>query len=190
VRLFVALNLPEAERERLHEATSGLRAAGLPVRWVARDALHLTLAFLGEVAEARVDAIRSALERVASRHAAFAVEIGGLGAFPGTRRPRVVWVGIEAVPELLALQRDVAAALAPLGFEPEARAFSPHLTIGRARHDTRPGEFGPFERHVAALRYGATITMRSLDLMRSHLGPTGARYERIAAAPLMLSSER
>ncbi|MGD8276482.1 MAG: RNA 2',3'-cyclic phosphodiesterase [Gemmatimonadota bacterium] len=188
MRLFVAINLPEAERTRLHHAAADLRRSALPVRWVARDALHLTLAFLGEVAEPRLDTIRSALERVGAERTAFEVVVGGLGAFPSAKRPRVVWVGIEAAPELLALQRDVEAALAPLGFEPEARPFSPHLTLGRARRDARPGDFGAFERLAQAMRYGATVPVRSVDLMQSHLSSAGARYERIARAPLVVSS--
>jgi 2'-5' RNA ligase len=163
VRLFVALNLPDEERARLYDATAALRQAGLPVRWVARDALHLTLEFLGEVAEPGVGAIQSALERLAAGHERLTLAIGGVGAFPSTRRPRVVWLGIRPAPELLSLQRGVEAALEPLGF---------------------PG----FEQAAEAVRYGATVEVRSVDLMRSHLGPTGARYERIAAAPLMVSS--
>ncbi len=188
MRLFVAINLPDEERVRLNDATARLRGAGLPVRWVSSDALHLTLEFLGEVADSRAAEIPSALERAASGHAPFDLVIGGLGAFPSVRNPRVVWIGIRPAPELLSLQRDVEAALAPLGFEPEARAFSPHLTIGRARQDARSRDFASFGRDVETMRYGATVTVRSVDLMRSHLGPAGARYERIAAAPFVVSS--
>lgn len=188
MRLFVAINLPEAERVRLYDATASLRDSRLPVRWVSLDALHLTLEFLGEVAASGVSMIPSALEQAASAHPQFDLAIGGLGAFPSERNPRVVWIGIRPVPELLSLQRGVEAALAPLGFEPEARAFSPHLTIGRARRDARSRDFESFGRDVETVRYGATVTVRSVDLMRSHLGAGGPRYERIAAVPLVLSS--
>jgi 2'-5' RNA ligase len=187
VRLFVAINLPEAERTRLYDATADLRRSGLPVRWVARDALHLTLQFLGEVADARVAAIQSALEALAPQHAAFEMALGGLGAFPDVRSPRVIWAGIEAAPELLSLQRAVALRLANLGWEPEARPFSPHLTLGRARREARARDFAGFGQHVEAVRYAAVVNVGSVDLMRSQPGPAGARYERIVAAPLELS---
>ena len=189
MRLFVALNLPVEERNRLYRAVTPLRRADLPMRWMEPDALHLTLKFLGEVADARVPAIESLLARVAVRHVPFRLELSGVGAFPAVRDPRVVWMGGNAAPELLALQRDVEREFVPLGFEPETRPFSPHLTIGRARRWAKAGDFRDFARMAESVKYEAVVAIESLDLMRSTLSPAGARYERLAAPALGAGNE-
>lgn len=184
MRLFLALNLPLDERDRLQRAAGPLRAAGLPVRWVAADALHLTLKFLGEVGDARSGDVAAAVAGVASQFGAFSFELQGLGAFPNLRNPRVVWVGVHAPPELAQLARALEDAMAGLGFPREDRPFSPHLTLGRAERDARPRDFEALGRLAAGFDYRARIDAGSVDLMRSHLSPRGARYERIAAAAL------
>jgi 2'-5' RNA ligase len=187
MRLFVAVNLPEAERQRLHQATASLRSAAMPVRWTEPEALHLTLKFLGEVAESQAEAVASVLGTVAAAHAPFSFELGGVGAFPNVRDPRVVWVGTRPAPELLRLQQDVERGLTSLDFEPEARPFSAHLTIGRARRWAQAKDFRDFQRLAGSVLYRSTVTVTSVDLMRSHLSSAGARYERIVAAPLTVS---
>jgi 2'-5' RNA ligase len=184
MRLFLALNLPPEERARLHREAAPLRAAALPVRWVAPDALHLTLNFLGEVAEGRAAEVESAMERVAQRFPPFELRLRRLGAFPNFGRARVVWVGVDAPPELGRLQAALTAGLAGLGFPPEDRPYSPHLTLGRAQSGARPPELRPLERLAGEFRYEAAVEVRTVDLMRSHLGGGGARYERLRAAPL------
>ena len=182
MRLFVALNLPETERARVASASAALRSAGLPVRWVASDALHLTLKFLGEVTEsAAADAAR-AVAAVARSHAPFPLVLRGAGAFPAGRRPAVWWIGVEPTPALLALRDAVEAAFAPLGFPTEARPFSPHVTLGRTRRDAaRVPDAAQLLQRVALQ---TTFTVETLDLMRSHLSPRGAHYECVLAAKL------
>ena len=187
MRLFVAVNLPEAEKKRLHDATSRLRGARLPVRWAGPEAIHMTLKFLGEVAEGQAAAVESVLGAVAAAHAPIRLELGGVGAFPDAKDPRVIWMGTRPAPELLALQRDVERGLTSLDFEPEARPFSAHLTLGRARRWAKAKDFRDFARLAESVLYHGAVTITSLDLMRSHLGSDGARYERIAEAPLAVS---
>jgi 2'-5' RNA ligase len=184
MRLFLALNLPPAERERIRRASGPLRAAGLPVRWAETDALHLTLKFLGEVADARAADVRAAAARVAGDFTGFDYELRGLGGFPNLRAPRVVWVGVRAPPALPRLAAALDQAMAGLGFPREERPFSAHLTLGRAERGAGAGAFGKLAALAAGFDYAARIEARSLDLMRSHLSPRGARYECIAAAPL------
>ncbi len=184
MRLFVAINLPLEERDRLQRAAGVLRAAHLPVRWVQADALHLTLKFLGEVPEERAGEIESALDAAAAGYAPFELELRGLGGFPNLANPRVVWVGVHAPPELARLAAAVEEAMADLGFPREGRAFTPHLTLGRAERDARAGQFRELGRLAAAFDFAAQVPARSVDLMRSHLSPRGARYERLHAAPL------
>ncbi len=184
MRLFIALNLPQEERARLERDTRALRAARLPVRWVAGDALHLTLKFLGEVPDARVGEVEKAMTDVAADFPPFRLELGGLGAFPNVRSPRVVWVGVQAPPELGRLAGVLEDAMAGLGFPRENRPYSPHLTLGRAERDARAGDFRALAALAAAFSFHAQVEARSADLMRSHLSPRGARYERLLAAPL------
>lgn len=182
MRLFVAVDVPQRERERILAAVAPLRDAALPVRWVEPAAFHLTLKFLGEVPDARVPAVKAAVSDVARRHAPFALQLRGAGAFPGPRRPSVWWIGVEPAPALNALQRDVETAIAPLGYPTETRPFSPHLTLGRTARDAAPvRDAQPL---LDAVRYHGTFTIETLDLMRSHLSPRGARYERVLAAEL------
>ncbi len=184
MRLFIAINLPEEERGRLDREVRVLRAARLPVRWVASDALHLTLKFLGEVPDGRVGEVERAMTGVAAQCAPFRLELGGLGAFPNPRNPRVVWVGVQAPPELARLAAALEDVMAELGFPRENRPVSPHLTLGRAERDARAGDFRALAALAAEFRFRAEVEARSADLMRSHLSARGARYERLLAAPL------
>lgn len=184
MRLFVALSLPKRERQRLHKAAASLRTTDLPVRWVEPDGLHLTLKFLGEVAPDRVPKVRDALAIAASKSKPFRIDLGGFGAFPSLRKPRVIWAGAYASPELRCLKHDLEWELASLGFEREARAFHPHLTLGRARADASAGSFRDLEELVAPLHFQGTLAVRHVDLLRSTLSSDGARYDRIASAEL------
>jgi len=175
VRLFVAINLPRDLRDAILAAAAPLRARPLPVRWVDPDGLHLTLKFLGEVADERLPEIVTALERACVGARPFPLEVGGFGAFPNPSRPRVVWVGCETAPPLELLQHGVERAFADIGFPVEGRPFRPHLTLGRAKADAR-GEVRGLEDRLEALAFADTFTVTSVDLMESTLTPRGARY--------------
>ena len=184
MRRFVAVNLPPGERRRAWEAAQPLRAARLPVRWSAEDALHLTLRFLGEVEAERVEPIGAALLGAVRAARPFAVGFGGVGAFPSLAKPRVVWVGVERHPALELLANDVELALMQFAFEPELRPFSPHLTLGRVERNARPAAFKNFPQLAAAIGYEGTTTVESVDLMQSTLGPHGPTYAVLSRAPL------
>ena len=179
MKLFAAIMIPARERKRLYKASTPLREAGLPVRWVDVDALHLTLKFLGEVPKDRVDRVRTALAEVAGKSKAFEVNLGGFGAFPSLRKPRVVWAGAYASPELRCLKHDLEWEFAALGYAREARAFHPHLTLGRARPEAAAGDFRDLEDLVEPLKYQGSLNVHSVVLLRSILGPQGASYETI-----------
>ncbi|HKJ91977.1 MAG TPA: RNA 2',3'-cyclic phosphodiesterase [Longimicrobiales bacterium] len=185
MRLFIALNFPAKERQRLHRAGKKLRAADLPMKWVDVKSLHLTFKFLEEVRPERAEDVKAAINRIAAKTPVLEVTLAGCGAFPTLRRPRVVWVGAEATPELRCLKHDLEWELAPLGFEREVRAFHPHVTLGRADKDARAGDFRAFEDLASEFDYEAKITVRNVDLMISHLSSKGARYERLLSASLM-----
>jgi RNA 2',3'-cyclic 3'-phosphodiesterase len=176
VRLFVALNLPPPVRDALWAATAPLRERGLPVKWVRGEGIHVTLKFLGEVEDEREAELRDALGRAVVGAHALPLALGGFGAFPDLRRPRVIWVGIAPEPALEILQDRVEREFAPLGFPTEARAFRPHVTLGRATRDARPAAFGGLERALAPLTFAETAVVESVDLMQSTLQSGGAVY--------------
>jgi 2'-5' RNA ligase len=186
--LFVALEPPEPVRRRLavlaDELRHGAGRAGDEVRWVPPENVHLTLQFLGAVPEERVAGVEAALRDAAAGARPLSLSLHGAGGFPNARRPRVLWAGLEGdVAPLADLVRDLGARLAKLGFPPEDRPFSPHLTLGRAR-DARgaPGLAGALARaaRIEPTPWRAT----ELVLFESHLSPRGPRYEAIARVGL------
>lgn len=184
MRLFVAVNLPSAERARIHAAMSGLRDSGLPLRWTEPDAYHLTLKFLGEVRSEMVGRLSSALDRVAASTPAFGVRLEGVGAFPTIRRPQVVWLGVEPTPALRCLKQDVEWALAEHGFEKETRAFHPHITLGRATAADGAGSFRGLDELAASQDFQGALKVDTVDLMRSQLSRQGPRYSLLHSSPL------
>ncbi len=190
MRLFVAVNLPAAERRAAYEAAAPLRTARLPVKWVAEDAIHVTLRFLGEVSDERVGPIADALGGAVRAARPFDLGLGGVGAFPSLARPRVVWIAVERHPALELLANDVEKALMALDFEPELRPFHPHLTLGRAERSARPAAFAGLEALAAEIEWQGATAVESVDLMQSVLGPKGPRYTVLARATLGGGGER
>lgn len=183
MRLFVAVNLPDSEKQRLARLIEQLCELSAPVRWIDAESLHITLQFLGNVPDTEVPKITTALDRSVQNYPSFDVDVSGFGAFPSLSRPRIFWIGVEPVKELLDLQKNVERELEHLNFEPEARDYSPHVTIGRTQNDGRVDR-AAVDRMKQVVEYKTRISVESVDLMRSHLGRDGARYERIHAARL------
>src|SRR5215475_9916103 len=133
LRTFIAIELPQPVLALLENAQATL-AQTVPrgsVRWVRPEGIHLTLKFLGNVSEEKSADILTALDMLAQREARLDLETAGLGFFPPRGALRVLWLGVGGqIAALAALQRRVDQALVPLGFSPEGRASSPHLTLG------------------------------------------------------------
>ena len=152
------------------------------MRWVCDEGLHCTLAFIGGVEVERLAAIDAALRAALAQRGPFSMRAIGVGAFPNTSRPRVVWVGLESL-ELAQHAAAIGAALAPLGFEPEERAFRPHLTLGRVRSSPGARELGEALRRHSQDDFGVT-KVEAVVLYRSQLGPGGSRYTPLSTVPL------
>lgn len=177
MRLFVALDFPDAVREAIRGLIAQLKAETRSARWVRPKGMHITLKFLGETDASKLDSIRSALSAV---HSAQSVEMRflGLGFFPSARRPRVFWIGVEASPNLAKLAMEVDRALVPLGFAPESRDFVPHLTLARFES---PKGTEPLVRRAGELtgvEFGSTRESQ-FYLFQSILKPSGAEYRRL-----------
>jgi len=182
VRAFVAVFPPPEIRSALAAAARRLPVTG-EIRWVRPANVHLTLKFLGEVPGDDLDRVAEALQPVCDRHEPFEVEPSGFGAFPSTRRGRILWAGIgEGSERLRALAGDVASSLEPLGFKREARAYFPHLTLGRAR--TRPVALTTTETPSGVPGF----SVRHMELVRSMLGEAGTTYSTLAT--YFLSEDR
>lgn len=184
MRLFVAVNFPAAVREALSGLVEELSAASLPVRWTPAANFHVTLRWLGERSARDRDAAAEILRGVATDAEPLNAGFGPLGAFPSPRRPRVIWLAVEAGPRLRLLRDELERQLAASGFGRDERSFRPHVTLGRARSGARPGAFRPFVARSADLAVEMSFPIDSIDLMRSRLGPDGARYERLVEARL------
>jgi len=176
MRLFVALNFSKKERDRIYRTAKVLREIGLPVRWVDPENYHVTLKFLGNVAEDRIAEVEEALDHVASTTRGIDLSVQGFGAFPTIRRPSVIWIGVEPTPSLRCLKQDLEWALKDCGFARETRAFHPHLTLGRANAEGGAGAFRGLDEMAAGLTYKGQVKIRKMDLMRSHVVNGTRRY--------------
>ena len=181
MRLFIALNIPKKERDRIYRSARVLREKAYPVRWVPANLLHLTLKFLGEVRPGSVSSIEEVLDGVARTTDPFSIEIGGFGAFPTIRRPRVLWMGVDPSPALRGLRQDLEWALSEQGFERETRAFHPHFTLGRGSSTGGAGAFRGLDVLASELTYAIEAGVRKFDLMESHLSSSGPRYEIVSS---------
>lgn len=173
LRVFVGVPVGAAVAERISAVRNEF--GGEAVRWVPAENLHLTLKFLGDVEEAQVVSIRSALREALAGTAGFGVTARGLGVFPDARRPRVLWMGLAA-PELAQAAGQVDRALEPLGVERAATRFWPHATIGRWRRPEPPGVSLREELTRWRDREFGEFRMDAVTLFRSTLRPAGATY--------------
>ena len=184
LRLFLALDLPEAHRREIGERAARLRSRLPAARWVRPEALHLTLAFLGSVEAARVPELSAAVAPAFAAVDPLTVTVGGGGTFPPGRPARVAWVGLDAGPDLPALQRAVSsAAFAALDLEPEGRPFHAHVTVARPRRPWNRRASEDFVR-VFEATVGEAFEAREGVLYRSELGPGGSRYTALERYPL------
>jgi len=196
LRLFVAIELPEAWLEGLGELQSRMKAAlerdpalrDARVRWTRPEGIHLTLKFIGEVAPDRLEVIQNQLAVAVQEPPDIELSFHRAGTFTDRRSPRVIWGGIETPQResLYALADSIETWLAAAGVPRERRAFAPHLTLARL-----PQELTDDVRHriaevTIAVQAPAIppFTVREVSLIRSHLGPGGARYERLMVYPI------
>jgi 2'-5' RNA ligase len=189
VRAFIAIQLSEGLKSQIGELRSQLRLRARELRgvsWVQPDGIHLTLRFLGEIEEAQVGALGRVIMDAAVGVAPFTLKIGGLGAFPSIQRAKVLWLGVNdesGCNALARLQAAIEHGIIDLGFAPEDRAFSPHLTLARIRERDAAMQLASTlaterERLVGSMR------AESVVLMRSQLRPDGAVYTPLVEVPL------
>lgn len=189
LRLFIALELPTLVLESLSNLQVRLKSADThkAIRWSAAGGMHLTLKFLGETPAEQVENIKTALARAVEGQKALSLRVEGLGCFPHQGAPRVIWAGVGgALPALHALRNAVEREVALLGFPTEARPFSPHLTLGRARPESSKMALSAMGQTVAGFQAGALPSWEAhrLSLMRSQPTPSGSIYTQLAELSL------
>jgi 2'-5' RNA ligase len=176
-RVFCAVGLPEGVRAAVAERVARLRAEFQSVRasWERAEKLHLTLKFVGEIELPRVADLTAAAGRAAERSAPFRLRIEGAGAFPPQGPPRVLWLGVaDASGGLAALHANLERECEAAGFDRDARAFRPHLTLARLRVPRDARELADAHRDTPFAPQQFSVD--ELFVMRSELGPGGARH--------------
>jgi len=188
IRAFIAIDLSAEIIQRLEEVAGQLkqRLAGMQIRWVPVENIHLTLKFLGDVSMTNLEVLKKILLSESSNHPTFEMSVGELGAFPSLRRPRVIWVGVTAPSELNALQHGIETETARLGYQHENRDFSPHLTLGRISRNASSQEAHQIGQVLDSFKVGflGATRVREVYLYRSDLRPGGAVYTRLMTALL------
>ncbi|HUF54204.1 MAG TPA: RNA 2',3'-cyclic phosphodiesterase [Dehalococcoidia bacterium] len=187
LRLFVAIELPEEIRDALAETQARLKVGELErLRWAKPQNIHITLKFLGETPAGRQQAIEGALAEAVQGVAPFEIRLGKLGKFGGRQNPRVLWVDAAGDTQALsALQNRVQEKLSPLGFSPENRPFSVHLTLARVPEDMQRAVARPINEAIDTVKVpDMEIPVRKVSLMRSELRREGPTYTCLASFPL------
>ena len=186
MRLFIAIDLNESAREAIRTEQARLKkalAGRSSLKWVRDEQMHLTLVFLGEVADDLaqriVDSINQPIDQVA-----FEASFGGVGMFPPHGPPRVLWIGMrDGAQQTIAVQRELAARVRRLGVELEDRPFHPHLTLARWR-DSRASDRSRAADAAKATRAVARVHVDHATLYQSRLSPSGSTYTPLARATL------
>src|SRR6476659_4787404 len=130
MRLFIALDIDDEIRQRIARFLDGVRNFAPDARWVKPESMHVTLKFIGEQPDSAVESIQRALAGV--KAVPCQIHFCGYGFFPTPKSARVFWVGMEAGPQLAAMETKVDDTTRTLGIQKEARTFSPHLTLTRS----------------------------------------------------------
>jgi len=182
IRSFIAIELPDGLKLELAQLEARLKSDRQPwVKWVSPEGIHITLKFLGNIAAETTGEITKAMEEAVQGISPFHLEVKGLGVFPNLRRVQVAWVGIIGeVDKLNQLQKRIETNLIPLGFAPESRVFTPHLTLARLRDQASLDERQRFGQLIASTEFetASAIEVDAVSLMRSQLTREGAIYSR------------
>jgi 2'-5' RNA ligase len=175
MRVFIAVDLPPELRKDLAKLQREMARLTDTVRWVASESVHITLKFIGEVAEKRLEDIDTALAGLTWKP--FEITVRGVGFFPEKRSARVLWAGMEA-PTMQNLAEELDSRLERLGFEKESRTLRPHITLARARHSRIDSSLVTAASKYVDNEFGS-FTVDRVYLFKSILKPAGAEYERL-----------
>ena len=186
MRLFVAVEFDEAVRDAADLVARELRTRLDPrikARWVDADKMHLTVRFIGHVDDERGAAVLEALQPPLAI-AAFDTALGECGVFPRSGPPRVLWIGLQdRLSSLKAMHEEFNQRLLPLGFAPEDRPFSAHLTLARVKDAPRDAARSLREIVASVQVPGRRCHINAATVFQSSLSPKGSSYTRLLTVP-------
>lgn len=183
IRAFIAIPLPSEIKTELNTIIQKFKAQQiLGVRWVVVENIHLTLKFLGDTSAVDLAQLTKFLQAEGATHPSFSVEVVGIGAFPNPRRPRIIWVGLQAPAVLNDLVAGIESAAVNIGIQPEHRPFSPHLTLGRVKKYASPTDLQNLSAALDSIKVGTAgvFNVNQFTLFRSDLRPQGPLYSVLA----------
>ena len=183
MRLFIALPLSDDVEQFLSNIILDLKQKRGRVKWVASKNIHLTMKFLGETDESKVEAISTALKKVAGKHSSVKCTIDKIGGFPNLKRPKVIWAGLkDNIDKLEVIASDTDDEMALLGFEKENRKFKSHLTLGRVKD---AGDLYELTNYLESYQlHPKEIMFDRIVLFKSTLTPHGPIYEKLCESEL------
>jgi 2'-5' RNA ligase len=188
LRAFIAIDLPQTTQDSIEKESSRLQniLGKQTIRWTAISNMHLTLKFLGNIPNNHVDFLKQILTQIADSHSAFDLQISGHGSFPSLKLPRVIWLGVQSSAGLMSMQKNVEEAVTKLGYEKEARAFSPHLTLGRVKQNIPQSDLQKIRTALQMFQLGKIDPARvdSIHLYQSELHSEGSIYTKLFSVKL------
>ncbi len=174
MRTFIAVEIPEKQKKIIWEFISEQKKKNLPIKWVEFENLHITLKFLGEIEEKKLNKILPVLSTISGRTKSFNLCLENFGCFPGIRNPRVLWVGVsQGGDEMIKLATEIEDDLNKIGFKKEGKKFHPHLTIGRIKTPCRLDDI------INQSIKTDVFDVKEFILFKSTLLPSGPVYEKI-----------
>jgi 2'-5' RNA ligase len=177
MRAFIAIELTEEIKDKLKNIQNELKGSGADVKWVEPENIHLTLKFLGDIDEKKIEDIKRILEKISEKHSRFSIELSGIGAFPKISDPRVIWIGVEkGKEELSKIFLELEEQLCRLGFKREERGFSAHITIGRLRSPLNRPRLIEEIKKIDSFS-PLSLSVNRISLFKSTLTPKGPIYE-------------
>ena len=187
IRSFIAIEVPQALKSKIVELQRELRRTDTDAKWVRPEGIHLTLKFLGSIRQEDVEKISQTIAPIISLWEPFEIRLYGMGGFPSSRNPRVIWVGLDrGKGEVHSLQQAIEKNLADLSFPPEDRPFSPHLTLGRVRSSRGKPALAQILENNKEVEIG-NFRADEVFLFRSELKPSGAVYTKLKDFPMRQS---
>jgi 2'-5' RNA ligase len=175
IRSFVAFDIDSQQvLAKLREVQDILSKSGADLKLVEPQNIHITLRFLGDITQSMVDRIGQEMQSITFK--SFDVEIKGIGTFPNLRHAKVIWAGIRGgEKELSRIFDQLEPRLRLLGFAPDSRGFSPHLTVARVKSGRNKSELTKAVTEMSAFEFGK-VQAKSLRLKKSVLTPRGPIY--------------
>jgi len=188
LRAFIAIDLPQSIQNSISKETARLQKilGNETIRWTQVQNIHLTLKFLGNIPNTHIDFLKQILIKTADSNSAFDLQITSIGSFPDLKLPRVIWLGVQSSAGLTSVQKNVEGAVSNLGYEKEARKFSPHLTLGRVRQNLHPDDLQKIREALTNFQLGKIDPARvdSVHLYQSDLHSEGSIYTKLFSVKL------